>query len=160
MTTLLKTRNKPKLPQFLSFPVGGQALSTCLIGIPQFDTLELVFSASPSLSATTFRRLVDADEPHLVLSARFDRWDKGPSMGDDPWIQEYLDGKWSLCVYPVRRQRKSQAREALLKDALPHVARWFSTGRAPSWCWGRKRCNVMFVPAEGVVRVDEVVEAP
>ncbi len=94
-----------------------------------------------------------------MLSARFDRWDKRPSFGDDPWIQEYLEGKWSLWVYPVRRQRKSQAKEALLNDALLRVAGWFSKGRAPSWYWGRKRCNVTFLPAEGEVRIDEVIEA-
>jgi len=159
MGTLLKTQFKPKLPQFLSFPVGVQALSAHLAGIPQFDALELAFSTSPNRSKTMFRHLVEADETHLVLSARFDRWDKRRSLGDDPWIQEYLQGKWSLWIYPVRRQRGSQAKEALLNDALPQVARWFSTARVPSWYWGRKRCNVMFAPADGGVRVDEVIEA-
>src|SRR5438876_12375475 len=58
MGALLKPGCKPKLPQFLSFPVGVQALSISLTGIPQFDALELVFSASPNLRATTFRRQV------------------------------------------------------------------------------------------------------
>ena len=155
----LAPRSKPKLPSFLSFPIGAEALSASLKAVPQFSSLELVFSAYPILSATNFRRLIEADEPHVVLRARFERWDKKPSIGDESWVQEYLHGKWTLRVYPVRRQLKAQAREALVGHGLPKIAEWLSVDRPSSWYFGRKACEVVFLPTESAVRVDESIEA-
>ena len=122
--------------------------------------MNLVFSASPLRSATAFHRLVETDEPHLLLSARFERWDKRVSLGDESWVQKYLHGRWSLWLYPVRRQKRSMASILLVETALPQVARWFASARAPSWYWGRKRCDVTFLPVTGEVRLEEVVDAP
>src|SRR5437763_11606389 len=95
----LAPRYKPKLPSFLSFPIGAEAISTFVKDVPQFACLELVFSADPMLSATRFRRLIEADEPHPVLRADFVRWEKRPSNGDEQWVQKYLQRKWSLWAY-------------------------------------------------------------
>lgn len=38
---------KPKLPSFLSFPIGADVLSVSLKDVPQLSSLELVFSADP-----------------------------------------------------------------------------------------------------------------
>jgi hypothetical protein len=76
-------RDKPKLPSFLSFPIGADVINAFVRNVPQFGSLELVFSAGPMRSAIRFRRLIEADEPHLVLRADFVRWEKKPSIGDD-----------------------------------------------------------------------------
>jgi len=155
----LAPTSKPKLPSFLSFPIGADRLSAALKAVPQFSALELVFSADPILSAMKFRRLIEADEPHVVLRARFQRWDKKPSIGNEPWVQEYLHGKWSVWVYPVRRQLKAQAREALVAQGLPKIAEWLSVNRPASWYFGRKVCEIVFLPKESAVRVDGSIEA-
>lgn len=111
------------------------------------------------MSATKFRRLIEADEPHVVLRARFERWDKRPSIGSESWVQEYLHGKWSLWVYPVRRQLKAQAREALVAQGSPNIAEWLSLERPSSWYFGRKVCYIVFVPKENAVQVEESIEA-
>ena len=102
----LAPASKPKLPSFLSFPIGADLLSASLKAVPQFSALQLVCSTDPILSATNFRRLIEADQPHVAVRARFERWDKKPSIGDEPWVQEYLHGRWSLWVYPVSRRLK------------------------------------------------------
>lgn len=150
---------KPELPSFLSFTIGTDAISGLLQGVPQFGSLELVFSADPLLSATRFRRLVEADEPHPVLRAHFVRWDKKPSIGDELWVQEYLQGKWTLWIYPVRRTLKAKARQALIAKGLPGIAKWLALDRPPSWYFGRKSCEVVFVPKDETVRIEESVEA-
>jgi hypothetical protein len=155
----LAPSSKPKLASFLSFPIGAEAINVSLKDVPQFSSLELVFSADPILSATNFRRLIEADEPHVVLRARFERWDKKPSIGDASWVQEYLHGKWSLWVYPVRRQLKAQAREAVLTRGLPKIAEWLSLDRPSSWYFGRKICEMVFVPKENAIRIEESIEA-
>src|SRR4030095_7045459 len=155
----LAPRNKPKLPSFLSFPVGADAINAFVKDVPQFASIELIFSADPMLSATRFRRLIEADEPHPVLRADFVRWDKRPSIGDELWVQEYLQGKWSLWAYPVRRTLKARARQALVAEGLPGIVKWFALDRSSSWYFGCKSCEVVFVPADGTVRVEESVEA-
>ena len=79
----LAPTHKPRLPSFLSFPIGADVVSVSLKAVPQFSSLELVFSGDPISSATKFRRLIEADEPHGALRARFERWDKKPSIGDE-----------------------------------------------------------------------------
>jgi hypothetical protein len=155
----LAPRYKPKLPSFLAFPIGAEAISTFVRDVPQFGCLELVFSADPMLSATRFRQLIEAEEPHPVLRADFVRWDKRPSIGDVQWVQEYLQGKWSLWAYPVRRTLKATARQALVAEGLPLIVKWLAHGRSPSWYFGRKSCEVFFVPKDGTVRIGESVEA-
>jgi hypothetical protein len=155
----LAPTSKPKLPSFLSFPIGADGLSASLKAVPQFSSLELVFSADPILSTTKFRRLIEADKPHVVLRARFERWDRNPSIGNESWVQEYLHGKWSLWVYPVRRQRKAQAREALVGEGLPRIAEWLSVDRPSSWYFGRNVCEIVFLPKESAVRVDQFIKA-
>lgn len=149
---------KPKLPSFLSFPVGTDAIGAALKDVPQFTSLRLVFSPDPIVSATTFRRLVESDQPHVVLRARFERWDKNPSLGDDSWVLEYLSGRWSLWVYPVRRQLKAVARAVLIDRALPKIAEWLSVERPASWYFGRESCEIVFIPKDGAVRIEESVE--
>ena len=153
----LAPRYKPKLPSFLSFPIGAEVINGFVRDVPQFGSLELVFSADPMLSAIRFRRLIEADEPHPVLRADFVRWDKKPSIGDE--FQEYLQGKWSLWVYPVRRALKAKARQILVAQGLPRIVEWLALDRPPSWYFGRKRCEVVFVPKDETVRIEEIVEA-
>jgi hypothetical protein len=100
--------------------------------------------------------VVESGEPHLVLSARFERWEKRPSISDE-W-QKYLDGRWSLWVYPVRRQLKAVAKTVLIDRGLARISDWLSAERPESWYFGRKACDVIFIPDDGEVRIDEIVE--
>jgi hypothetical protein len=47
----------------------------------------------------------------------------------------------------------------LVAEGLPGIVKWFALDRSPSWYFGRKSCEVVFVPADGTVRVEESVEA-
>jgi hypothetical protein len=148
---------KPKLPSFLSFPIGAVAISAVLQDVPQFGSLELVFSPNPMQSATRFHRFIRADQSHPVLRAHFVRWDKRPSIGDE-WA-EYLQGKWSVSVYPVRRTHKAKARQLLVAQGLPGLRKWLARDRPPSWYFGRKSCEVIFEPKDETMRVEESTEA-
>lgn len=119
-------------------------------------SLELAFSADPILSATTFRRIVENDEPHSVLRACFERWEKQPSISEQ--FRDYLTGRWRLWIYPVRRELRAVAKVALIDDGLPKIAKWMSLERPESWYFGRKVCEVIFIPREGSVKAEEKVE--
>jgi hypothetical protein len=60
--------------------------------------------------------------------------------------------------YPVASVRRAQARKALI-ETLPLVCEWFSRTRPESWYHGRKVCEVWFEPAEGTIKVNDIVEA-
>jgi hypothetical protein len=145
---------KPRLPGWLSYPIGFELVSEALGAVRQFTELELRFCTYPR----GFRQTVEAGLPHVVFSADFARRDKSPSIGNS-YGARYLDGHWTVCVYPVRRQLKAQARGALLAHGLPAIEKWLQTERAPSWYWGQKQCKIMFDPIEGAVRVEERVWA-
>ena len=145
---------KPKLPRYLSFPLGFESIATALDSVPVFAEIDLTFSAYPVLSATDFRRIIDANEPYIVISARYVKWDKGPSLGSEEWVQDYLRGKWELWVYPVARRLRADAKRILLESGMPKIVEWFSCERPSSWYSGRKKCDLVFVPDEQSIRID------
>ena len=151
------TWTKAKLPGFLSYPLAWQSVEGQLGSVPQWEKLHFHLPAHPGRSAVAFHQKVHASEPHLVLRACFVRWDKRPSIGDD--FQDYLQGRWSLWLYPVSRQLRAKAKAVLESKGLPTIAKWLTVRRAESWYWGRRSCNVVLVPADTTLRFEEDVEA-
>ncbi len=155
---MLQTRHKDRLPQRLSYPVGLQDLDKVLGDISQAAQLELRFSACPFPAYDTyFRSLVNRNLPYQVLEARFEKWDKRPSLGRDTLFDDYLRGQWSLRVFPVASVLRSRARASLI-DALPSVREWFVRTRPESWYHGRKVCECRFEPLAGTIEVKDIVE--
>ena len=148
-------RFKPKLPRFLSFPIGFEAVKTALHTVPIFNELELSFSKHSVLSSTKFRKIVESECPYTVLTACFVRWGKSPSFGDDPWIQANLRGRWTVWLYPCARESKATAKAAILTNGLPKIAQWLSEERPETWYSGRKSCEVIFIPKEKTVKISE-----
>ena len=156
---MLATRFKHRLRRGLSYPLGLADLERAIGAISQASELQVSFSRSPlPTSVTAFQSQVDRDLPHLVLEARFVRWDKGPSLSDSTWTREYMRGHWSISVYPVASIRRAQARKVLLA-ALPLIQEWFSRSRPESWYHGQKSYEIEFDPAEGTLRANDHVEA-
>ena len=150
---------KPRLPSLLSYPIGAERIASAIESAPQFEELELSFSSHPGASAQAFQHAVRIGDPHLVLRAAFDRWEKSPSIGDEAWLQKYLRGRWVLNVYPVARSSKSLATVALRDVGLPAIAAWLKAERTESWLWGSKRCDIMFMPGDGTLRIEEFEQA-
>ena len=152
----LQTRYKSRLPQGFSYPLGLEDLNKVLGDISQAADLHVSFSNAPL--GKGFRLLMKRDLPHQVLAARFSKWDKEPSIGDNTFADEYLRGHWSITVYPVASVRRSQAR-ALLIEVLPAVREWFSRARPESWYYGRKVYEIRFDPLEETIDANDLVEA-
>ena len=156
--SMLRTRYKSRLGKGLSYPLGLQDLGKALGDISQAADLHVSFyDHPPEEHDMHFRALVKRDLPHQVLAARFERCDKGPSIGNSTFTDDLLHGQWSITVYPVASDRKSQARKLLI-DALPSVREWFSRTRPESWYYGQKVCEVRFDPLEGTIAVTDIVE--
>ncbi len=155
---MLPTQFRAKLGRTLSYPIGAEAISRALEGVPQ-SSLPIWFGDKPTTFASEFRRLLMKGQPYVVLRSSFIKWDKRLSMSDDPIVQEYYRGIWRIHVYPVPRDAKPVAKVQILAVGLPAIRQWLCAPRPPSWHYGRKRCDVLFVPDEGIVKIAEVVEA-
>jgi hypothetical protein len=157
---MLLTSYKSRISQLMSWPVGLEDLHTVIGDVPQTaDDFPVRFVSSPrGVNATEFQAALHRDLRHVVLEARFEKWDKRPGISNDEFTDPYLRGKWSVSIYPVARRRKAEARNALL-NVLPTVKDWLVANRPPSWYYGRKCCRIIFDPAEATAQVDDVVEA-
>jgi hypothetical protein len=151
------TWTKAKLPAFLSYPLAWRSVESALGNTPQWENLHFYLPGHPGTSAVEFHRKVRASEPHVVLRACYERWDKRPSIGDD--FHEYLQARWSLWLYPVSRQLRVRARAVLESCGLPTIVRWLTIKRPESWYWGRRSCTVVLDPVDATLRFEEDVEA-
>jgi hypothetical protein len=143
---MLPASRKPRLANWLAYPIGYEVLRAALEGVPMFERLRLRFLPETYNRRVPFRQVIDSQVPHCILSARFERATK------------LCDEDWSVTVYPVSRPTKAKAKTALVSNALPGIHRWFSQEHPPSWLWGGKYCNVIFDPLDGSIRLEEGIE--
>ena len=68
---LIKTARKEKLPKGFSYPVGAQALSEALQGIPQFDEIELWFSWRDEFWVSRWQKRLQARGTLSLLQANY-----------------------------------------------------------------------------------------
>jgi hypothetical protein len=95
--SLIRTAKKDSLPKGFSYPLGAEAISAALSGIPQFPFGKIVFKFRDEFSASLWRRRVQSRELVTLLEIRnWDRWDD-----------------WSVCVYAVSSQHETMAKERL-----------------------------------------------
>ena len=81
--TVIPTAWKHKIPHSLSYPIGSEAISQALIGVPQFDELSLDF--------TFWRRLArnpEAVAPFGILDAGYSGTDAIYPAEDGPQVDD------------------------------------------------------------------------
>src|SRR5947208_14716461 len=100
----IRTYRKEKLPRGYSYPLGAEAISTALEGVPQFDSIDLWFRWRDEFWASRWRRRV---LNHGVVS-----------LLDMSWYEYF--GRWHLTVYSVPSEYAQPAREHLERE-LPRV---------------------------------------
>ena len=105
---LIKTVRKEKLPKGFSYPIGAQALSEALQGIPQFDDIELWFSWRDEFWVSRWQKRLQARGTLSLLQASY-----SPHLG------------WYLYLYSVPSDYTVSAREHLLAE-LPRIRRQMS----------------------------------
>ena len=122
---MLRTYSKAKIAKGLSYPVGAQAISAALAGLPQFDEIEIFFMNNLTGSPAKLGEYVQSGAPLRILSG--DHWIKYPSV--------YSDGKeesWTVNVYALPSENKQEAQHCLLESGLPKVREWLARKRTPT----------------------------
>jgi hypothetical protein len=97
---LVPTLYKKRLSKQLSYPIGAELLSEHLTGVPQFSAFTICFSDVVSAWKSKFQRILAEGADYEIVAARL--W--------EPYM---------IYVYPVRRQLKHAAQQALLSHGLP-----------------------------------------
>ena len=95
--SLIKTASKEKLPKGFSYPIGAEALSVALEGIPQYDNAVLWFAWRDEFWASRWRKRLESREPMMMLRVAY---------------SEYF-GRWDVNVYSVPSENTIFAREQL-----------------------------------------------
>jgi hypothetical protein len=152
---MIPTSYKSKLPHTLSYPVGAEALSESLKGVPQEAALSVGVYSQPILFASEFRKLRDSKSPYPILNATFRHIQPGVSASNRFIAEGWYEETWELSVYPVPRELKFVARQILLSEGLPRIKKWLSAERPPSWKHGRKHCEIYFTENDGRIIVRE-----
>jgi len=155
---MVTTQFKAKLPKRLSYPLGAEAVSQALAGVPQFEQLRLRFRDHPGTSAMEFQQVLREGRPYVLLQAAFDRSSMHLSASNSMIADGWYDKKWRITVYPVLREHRHAARLALLRHALPAVKRWLAQPAAARWESGHRRLDFTFDPAAATVTPSEFGE--
>src|SRR5215204_332946 len=121
---MIPTRYKSKLPHSLSYPVGAEAISESLKGVPQVPALSLGFYDRPTVFASEFQKLRDSNSPYPIFNATFRHIQPGLSASNKYIAEGWYEETWELSVYPVPRGLKSAARQVLLSEGLPLIRKW------------------------------------
>ena len=104
---LIRTRRKQKLPNDFSYPIGAEALSTALQGVPQYVDLSLIFSWRDTFWASNYREKLKALGQIDIVEIRY--W---PAIGS-------AAAGWVISVHAIPVDHARDARQALSSHALP-----------------------------------------
>ena len=152
---LIRTSYRARLPRGLSYPVGAQALSQALAGVPQFESLELSFHLHPQLFASQFRENLLAGGPLTIFTASYCHMIPGLSASHLMLESGFYDENWELIVFSVPSEKRYAIRERLLTVGLPRVRSWLAEPRSQVWRTGRKHVSLQFDPVEESIHVSE-----
>jgi hypothetical protein len=114
---VIQTASRAKIPQFVSYPIGAEAISNALAGTAQFDELKLHFYhwQNVHLAWRCFEVL------------RVEYWNGVSPVQESPIGLLYprpLQYTWELVVQPVPRVYRHRTKLYLETTALPMIKEW------------------------------------
>lgn len=142
---MIPTLSKAKVPKAMSYPLGAEAISEGLAGAPHAAELSLSFSARAVWPASEFQRLVREGLPYRVLTAAYQPPRK-PGRSAPNFLVErgWYAGRWSVTVYPVRRESRHAAGRLLREQGLPAVVAWLRSSSQVGWGSRRHQLALVF----------------
>lgn len=151
---IIPTSYKAKLPRTHSYPIGAEALSEAFRNVPQFSKLSLHFHycATTTVFSSTYLKSVLKRNSYEIFAATFQHIQPGLSSSNQFIERGWYDETWELHIYPVTREFKQAAKNALLNDGIARVEQWLITPRTETWKYGRKSCSVLFSESDGMIQ--------
>jgi hypothetical protein len=132
---IIPTRYKVRLSREFSYPIGAEALSEQLAGVPHFDDFQISFSDLVSAWKSKFQKMIAEGADYEIVSVRF-------------W------SPFEISVYPVQRTLKHAAQEALVSHGLPQLRAWtLRQGSRRTTTFAS--CGIVFSPQSQGVHIQE-----
>jgi hypothetical protein len=122
---IISTIYRPKHSKLLAYPIGAEALSQGLEGVPQYALLACEFFAgNPSHEENQRARL-------YVMAVSYSRRERshfdGPSAAD----RGVFDPRWKINIHAVPVETRAEIKRLLTEDALPNIVRpWLEANAA------------------------------
>lgn len=150
MASIIPTKYKSRLPQFLSYPAGAESISAELAPVPQFEKFELSFFYFSK--AGTFK---GPSQEFVLIEVNF--YKQAPSLStSNLFIEEGVyEENWGITVRPVPRELKYEVKKLLLTEGFTRIREWLSAKREPTWLEGRKTFRVAYVPLDKALSYEE-----
>ena len=132
---LIPTRYKVRLSCEFSYPIGAEALSEQLVGIPHFDEFQIYFSDVVSTWKSKFQQMLAEGADYEIVRVRF-------------W------SPFEIGVYPVQRPFKHAAQDGLVSHGLPQLREWMvRQGSRTTMTFAS--CGIVFSPPSQTVHIQE-----
>lgn len=126
---MIPTLSKSQISPDFAFPIGAEALSQGLAGVPQFDFLTLEFEGLKEVRRST----ADGKEALRLISITYRR----PPITlantrPDPQRRDPSE-IWELSVSPVGRGKRFEIKQLLLGEGIQILREWMTLPRSQAW---------------------------
>ncbi len=132
---MIPTRYKQKLRQAQTYALGAQMISDALSLVPQFDELELNFSAN------RHDKVTPAGE-HLVITAGYVKHNLGLSAAND--ATAFYGPRWELWAYAISRELSATVRSKMRDYGFDLIRDWLSESRTELWLTSSHDCKLYY----------------
>jgi hypothetical protein len=135
MAHIFPTRSRTKHSKLQSYPIGAEALSRALDGVPQHDQIACDFYAG-NPNADKAKDIIN------VMSVVYEKHARTFHHSEDADERGVFDPRWTIHIYAVATDLRAQIKTALLEIGLPDFTRtWLidhahltgKTGGAALW---------------------------
>jgi hypothetical protein len=153
------TRYKAKLPRWLSYPIGAEALSEGLTGAPHIESMSVWFSGKPVWPDSLFQEALAREHPYKVVVAEY-RPARKPGYGGAQFLVESgeYDEQWRLTVYPVIGELRHLTNRLLRERGLPLIVQWLRSSERAGWLARHQSIELVFNPAAETLSARESSE--
>src|SRR5262245_33876675 len=132
---LIPTLYKTRLSREFSYPVGAELLSEQLAGVPHFSEFRIRFSDVVTAWKSKFQQMIAEGADYEI-------------------VRVHLWSPFDIFVYPVKRELKHAAHEALVSHGLPQLRDWMLR-QSSRTTMTFATCGIVFSPATQTVHVQE-----
>jgi hypothetical protein len=142
---IFPTLSRAKHSQLVSYPIGAEALSRALDGVPQHDMLACDFYAGNAHQ--------HLDEPlQLALSVLYCKQARSPHHSQDAGDRGVFDPRWTINIFAIGRDVRHAIKLQLITEGLPKMVRpWLIDMAAVTGKTGEAGINLRYELATGVL---------
>jgi hypothetical protein len=113
---IFPTSSRSKHSKEVSYPIGAEALSRTLDGVPQHELITCDFYAGSPQH--------DRGKPQIyVLNVRYQKQARSFYHGKSAEVNGVFEPRWSISVFGVPRQLRGEIKLLLLEQGLPDLVR-------------------------------------